>query len=118
MKKHGIVSYNDIRGYELLTYKLEVAPTPTAGAKAAPLTTQATAGQVQGSINIKLFQKLNPNLNPSTLSTVIGKVRNGSSSFTTNDNKMLSDLMISMIKTSDDTLLNQIFTNLKQIQAK
>jgi hypothetical protein len=23
MKKHGIVSYNDIRGYELLTYKLE-----------------------------------------------------------------------------------------------
>jgi len=77
----------------------------------------ATPERVQGSINIKLFQQLDPNLNPSVLSTTIGKVRNGSA-LNMNDNKVLAELMTSMIKTSDDALLVKIFANLKQIQAK
>ena len=77
----------------------------------------ATPERVQGSINIKLFQQLDPNLNPSVLSTTIGKVRNGSA-LNMNDNKVLAELMTSMIKTSDDALLDKIFANLKQIQAK
>ena len=77
----------------------------------------AAPERVQGSINIKLFQQLDPNLNPSVLSTTIGKVRNGSA-LNMNDNKILAELMTSMIKTSDDALLAKIFSNLKQIQAK
>ena len=77
----------------------------------------AAPERVQGSINIKLFQQLDPNLNPSILSTTIGKVRNGSA-LNMNDNKVLAELMTSMIKTSDDALLAKIFANLKQIQAK
>jgi len=77
----------------------------------------AAPERVQGSINIKLFQQLDPNLNPSVLSTTIGKVRNGSV-LNMNDNKVLAELMTSMIKTSDDALLAKIFANLKQIQAK
>jgi hypothetical protein len=82
-----------------------------------PANTPAVPGRVQGSINIKLFQKLDPNINPSILSTTIGKVKNGSG-LNVNDNKILAGLMTSLIKTSDDTLLSQIFANLKQIQAK
>jgi hypothetical protein len=108
MKKHGIVSYNDIRGYELLTYKLEeLSPSPVA----------ATAPEkVQGSINLVLLKQLDPNLNPASISTTIGKVKNGSA-LNMNDNKILSGLMTSLIKTSDDVLLSKIFANLKQIQA-
>ena len=111
MKKHGVVSYNDIRGYELLTYKLEEAITPTT--PAAPTAPE----KVQGSINLVLLKQLDPNLNPSSVSTTIGKVKNGSA-LNMNDNKILSGLMTSLIKTSDDVLLSKIFANLKQIQAK
>jgi hypothetical protein len=104
MKKHGVVSYNDIRGYELLTYKLEEL-SPNAPEK------------VQGSINLVLLKQLDPNLNPASVSTTIGKVKNGSV-LNMNDNKILSGLMTSLIKTSDDVLLSKIFANLKQIQAK
>ena len=72
---------------------------------------------VQGSINIKLFQQLDPSLTPASISTTVGKVKNGSA-LNMNDNKVLSGLMTSMIKTSDDNLLAKIFANLKQIQAK
>ena len=72
---------------------------------------------VQGSINIKLFQQLDPNLTPASLTTTIGKVKNGSA-LNMNDNKILSQLMTSLIKTPDDALLTKIFANLKQIQAK
>jgi hypothetical protein len=82
-----------------------------------PVNASAVPGKVQGSINIKLFQKLDPSLNPSILSTTIGKVKNGST-LNVNDNKILAGLMTSLVKTSDDALLNQIFANLKQIQAK
>jgi hypothetical protein len=82
----------------------------------APVAPAADA-KVQGSINLKLFQKLDPNLNPANLSTTIGKVKSGTA-LNINDNKVLAELMTSLIKTSDDALLNQIFSNLKQIQAK
>jgi hypothetical protein len=72
--------------------------------------------KVQGSINLLLFKQLNPNINPTNLSTTVGKVKNGSA-LNMNDNKILAELMTSLIKTSDDTLLNKIFANLKQIQA-
>jgi hypothetical protein len=104
MKKHGVVSYNDIRGYELLTYKLE---------ELLPIAPE----KVQGSINLVLLKQLDPNLNPASVSTTIGKVKNGSV-LNMNDNKILSGLMTSLIKTSDDVLLSKIFANLKQIQAK
>lgn len=84
------------------------APTPPAS---------TTPERVQGSINIKLFQQLDPSLTPASITTTVGKVKNGSA-LNMNDNKVLSGLMTSMIKTSDDALLAKIFANLKQIQAK
>ena len=73
--------------------------------------------RVQGSINIKLFQGLNiPDFNPSTFTTTIGKVKAGTA-LNVNDNKILANTMMALIKTSDDALLNKIFANLKQIQA-
>jgi len=111
MKKHGIVSYNSINGYELLKSKLKEAITPTT--PAAPTAPE----KVQGSINLLLLKQLDPSLNPAAVSTTIGKVKNGSA-LNMNDNKILSGLMTSLIKTSDDVLLSKIFANLKQIQAK
>ena len=73
--------------------------------------------KVQGSINLVLLKQLDPSLNPAAVSTTIGKVKNGSA-LNMNDNKILSGLMTSLIKTSDDVLLSKIFANLKQIQAK
>jgi hypothetical protein len=75
------------------------------------------AEKVQGIINLNLFKQLNPNINPSILSTAVTKVKNGTS-LGMNDNKILAELMISLIRTSDDALLNKIFSNLKQIQSK
>ncbi len=74
--------------------------------------------KVQGSVNLKLFQKLNiPDFNPSMFATTIGKVKAGTT-LSLNDSKILANIMIALIKTSDDTLLGQIFANLKQIEAK
>jgi hypothetical protein len=75
------------------------------------------AEKVQGTINLNLFKQLNPNINPSALSTAVTKVKNGTS-LGMNDNKILAELMASLIRTSDDALLNKIFSNLKQIQSK
>jgi hypothetical protein len=75
------------------------------------------AEKVQGTINLNLFKQLNPNINPSSLSTAVTKVKNGTS-LGMNDNKILAELMVSLIRTSDDALLNKIFSNLKQIQSK
>ena len=88
-------------------------------APATPTNAAATAQpeKVQGSINLVLLKQLDPKLNPASLSTTIGKVKNGTS-LNTNDNKILAELMTSLIKTSDDALLGKIFANLKQIQAK
>jgi hypothetical protein len=75
--------------------------------------------KVQGSsINLKLFQGLNiPDFNPSTFTVAINKVKSGTT-LNMNDNKILANTMVALIKTSDDALLNRIFSNLKQIQAK
>jgi hypothetical protein len=75
------------------------------------------AEKVQGTINLNLFKQLNPNINPSALSTAVTKVKNGTS-LGMNDNKILAELMASLIRPSDDALLNKIFSNLKQIQSK
>ena len=46
MKKHGVVSYNDIRGYELLTYKLEeIANIPSDVKNLGAAQTKATTVQ-------------------------------------------------------------------------
>jgi len=73
--------------------------------------------KVQGTVNLNLFKELDPNLNPSLITTAISKVKNGTSLGMT-DNKTLAELMAALIKTSDDALLAKIFTNLKQIQSK
>jgi len=93
-----------------------------AGLKEADTTNTSTANtqpsKVQGSINLKLFQKLNiPDFNPSTFATTVGKVKAGTA-LNMNDNKILANTMVALIKTSDDALLGQIFANLKQIEAK
>jgi hypothetical protein len=73
--------------------------------------------RVQGNINLKLFQGLNiPDFNPSTFTATISKVKAGTA-LNVNDNKILANTMMALIKTSDDALLNKIFANLKQIQA-
>jgi len=95
-------------------YEVETTPPTT------PSTTPAASTapeKVQGSINLVLLKQLDPNLNPASVSTTISKVKNGSA-LNMNDNKILSGLMTSLIKTSDDALLSKIFSNLKQIQAK
>jgi len=88
--------------------------------KEAPIAPAANTQpeKVQGSINLKLFQGLNiPEFNPSTFATTIGKVKAGTT-LNVADNKILANTMTALIKTSDDALLNKIFANLKQIQAK
>jgi hypothetical protein len=73
---------------------------------------------VQGQIKTELFKKLGvADFDPGKFSTTINLVKQNKS-LNTAANKVLADVMIAMIKTSDDNLLNQIFSNLKQIEAK
>ena len=73
---------------------------------------------VQGQIKPELFKKLGvADFDPAKFSTTINLVKQNKS-LNTAANKILADVMIAMIKTSDDNLLNQIFQNLKQIEAK
>ena len=103
MKKHGVVSYNDIRGYELLTYKLEeLSPT--------------TPEKVTGTVNIDNLVAIVPNVDKTKLQQAIQRIKMGQSSSLT-DKQVLSDLMAAMVRTSDDTLLTKVFNNLKNIQA-
>ena len=103
MKKHGVVSYNDIRGYELLTYKLEeLSPT--------------TPEKVTGTVNIDNLVAIVPNVDKTKLQQAIQRIKMGTASSLT-DKQVLSDLMAAMVRTSDDTLLTKVFNNLKNIQA-
>jgi len=103
MKKHGVVSYNDIRGYELLTYKLEeLSPT--------------TPEKVTGTVNIDNLVAIAPNVDKTKLQQAIQRIKMGTASSLT-DKQVLSDLMAAMVRTSDDTLLTKVFNNLKNIQA-
>jgi len=74
--------------------------------------------QVQGQIKADLFKKLGvADFDSNKFSTTINLVKQGKS-LNMAANKILADVMVAMIKTSDDNLLNQIFANLKQIEAK
>jgi hypothetical protein len=73
--------------------------------------------QLQGNINIELFKKLNiADFDAGKFSTTINLVKNNKS-LNMAANKILADTMIALIKTDDDALLNQIFSNLKQIKS-
>ena len=84
-------------------------------AEAAPPTSD---GKLQGQIKLDLFKKLGvADFDPTRFQTTLNLVRQNQS-LNNAANKVLADIMVAMIKTSDDTLLNQIFQNLKQIQAE
>ena len=106
MKKHGVVSYNDIRGYELLTHKLE---------ELSPTTPEKVT--VTGAVNVDNLVAIAPNVDKEKLKGAIQRIKMGTTS-TLTDKQVLSDLMAAMVRTSDDTLLTKVFNNLKNIQAK
>jgi hypothetical protein len=79
---------------------------------------EETQPKLQGSnLNIELFKKLVPNVNPSYITSTINLVKQNKS-LNNAANKVLADMMTAMIKTSDDTLLTKIFQNLKQMEVK
>jgi hypothetical protein len=79
---------------------------------------ETTTPTMQGTIKNELFKKLGVvDFDPAKFSTTINLVKQGKK-LNVAANKILADIMIAMIKTSDDSLLNQIFTNLKQIEIK
>jgi len=87
-----------------------------AGIKEVTATPEPT--QIQGQIKVELFKKLGvADFDPAKFSTTINLVKQNKP-LNVAANKVLADIMIAMIKTNDDALLNQIFTNLKQIEAK
>ena len=88
-----------------------------AGIKEVTATTPEPT-QVQGQIKVELFKKLGvADFDPAKFSTTINLVKQNKP-LNVAANKVLADIMIAMVKTNDDALLNQIFTNLKQIEAK
>jgi len=79
---------------------------------------EATQEKLQGSnINIELFKKLAPNVNPQFIASTISLVKQNKA-LNNAANKILADLMVAMIQTSDDALLTKIFQNLKQMEVK
>jgi hypothetical protein len=80
--------------------------------------TNTPQGKIQGAnLNIELIKKLVPNINPQFITSTINLVKQNKS-LNNAANKVLADLMIAMIKTSDDALLSKIFQNLKQMEVK
>ena len=74
--------------------------------------------KIQGAtLNMNLLKQLAPNVNPSNLQSSISSVKQNKM-LTAIQNKTLADLMIAMIKTSDDALLNKIFQNFKSMEVK
>jgi len=88
-------------------------------AEVAPATTTLTPPEkLQGSnINIELFTTLAPNVNSQSITSAMNSVKQGKS-LTPAINKTLADIMVAMIKTSDDALLTKILANLKQMGVK
>ena len=117
MKKHGVVSYNDIRGYELLTHKLEeLSPSPISSpSPVASITPEKVI--VTGTVNVDNLVAIAPNVDKDKLIGAIRRIKMGTIS-TLTDKQVLSDLMAAMVRTSDDDLLTKVFNNLKNIQAK
>lgn len=74
--------------------------------------------KVQGAtLNIELLKQLAPNIPPTNIQNAITAIK-GNKSLIPAQNKTLADLMVAMIKTSDDSLLNKIFQNFKQMEVK
>ena len=74
--------------------------------------------KLQGQIKTELFKKLGvEGFDPSKFTTTINLVKSNKP-LNLAANKILADTMIAMIKTNDDNLLTQIFSNLKQIEVK
>ena len=73
---------------------------------------------IQGQIKQELFKKLGVvDFDPAKFSTTINLVKQGKP-LNPAANKVLADMMVAMIKTEDNNLLNQIFQNLKQFKTK
>ncbi len=99
---------------EITKLKQEV----TLPANQAKATTNQPPQKIQGAIlNIELLKRLSPDINPTSIVNAITAVKTNKS-LTPIQNKTLADLMISMIKTSDDSLLNKIFQNFKSMEVK
>ena len=74
--------------------------------------------KIQGQIKTELFKKLGVvDFDPTKFSATINLVKQNKN-LNPAANKVLADVLIAMLKTSDDNLLNQIFSNLKSIEAK
>lgn len=79
---------------------------------------QPSPGKLKGAaLNLELFKQLAPNINPTNITNTINLVKQNKS-LNNAANKVLADIMVSMIKTSDDALLTKIFQNLKQMEVK
>ena len=77
-----------------------------------------TNQKIQGAtLNIELLKQLAPNIPPTNIQAAVTAVK-GNKSLIPAQNKTLADLMIAMIKTSDDALLSKIFQNFKSIEIK
>ena len=73
---------------------------------------------VTGQIRTDLYKKLDiTNFSPSKFSAVISLVKQNKA-LNISNTKILADVMIALIKTNDDKLLTQIFSNLKQLDSK
>ena len=112
---HKLIREIILSEVESTTTDKSAPPTNTKQVQSAPPT---DTKQVQGQIKVDLFKKLGvADFDSNKFSTTINLVKQGKS-LNMAANKALADVMVAMIKTSDDNLLNQIFANLKQIEAK
>lgn len=75
---------------------------------------------IEGNVSglVSYLKKLEiPNLDPSKINTTISLVKQNKT-LNTAANKILADIMIGLIKSDDTTLLNNIFTSIKNIKTK
>jgi hypothetical protein len=94
----------------------EVAIAPAGKPKEDPNKKQA---QVKGSINVNAFKKLNvPGANIAVLTSSINKIKQGLSAdkLSTSEKAELAKTFAEMIRTKNDSLLNQIFSILKNVE--
>ena len=115
-KTYSGSTVSGIKENDLTQFDMKERFQQLAGIKEVTATPEPT--QVQGQIKVELFKKLGvADFDPAKFSTTINLVKQNKP-LNTAANKVLADIMIAMVKTNDDALLNQIFTNLKQIEAK
>ena len=76
--------------------------------------------EIEGNISslVSYLKKLDiPNLDPSKINTTISLVKQNKI-LNTAANKILADIMIGLMKSDDTTLLNNIFTSIRNIKTK